>query len=73
MYLLITCLAPLSTSETDKPPSSIGERYKIDPKTILATSHGRRSIDVFAEIDPTNATWDCKSLLPISLSRLTTY
>jgi hypothetical protein len=58
---------PPFTSETDKPPSSIGERYKIDPKTILATSHGRRSIDVFAEIDQANATWDCKSLPPISL------
>lgn len=32
--------------------------YNVDPKTILATSHGRRSIDVFQQIDPSKATWE---------------
>jgi hypothetical protein len=39
----------------------IGRQYGVDPKVILATSHGRRSIDVFKQIDPSRATWDCKS------------
>ena len=34
--------------------------YGIDPNTILATSHGRRSIDVLKQIDPARATWDCE-------------
>jgi hypothetical protein len=37
----------------------IGNEYGIDPNVILATSHGRRSIDVFQQIDPARATWDC--------------
>lgn len=32
----------------------------IDPETILATSHGRRSIDVFELLDPSKANWECK-------------
>lgn len=39
----------------------IGNEYGIDPNAILATSHGRRSIDVFQQIDPARATWDCMS------------
>jgi hypothetical protein len=39
----------------------IGNEYGIDPNVILATSHGRRSIDVFQQIDPARATWDCMS------------
>ena len=39
----------------------IGNEYGIDPNVILATSHGRRSIDVFQQIDPARATWDCVS------------
>jgi hypothetical protein len=39
--------------------SRMGKAYGMDPKTILATSHGRRSIDIFQQIDPTHATWDC--------------
>src|SRR4051812_14432725 len=39
----------------------IGKEYNIDPNVILATSHGRRSIDVFEQIDPARATWDCVS------------
>ncbi|RMZ79920.1 hypothetical protein DV738_g3046, partial [Chaetothyriales sp. CBS 135597] len=36
----------------------VGEIYNIDPKTILKNSHGRRSIDVYKQIDPAKATWD---------------
>jgi hypothetical protein len=46
---------------------SVGEKYNIDPRTILATSHGRRSIDVFKEIDPSNANWECRILTSPSL------
>ena len=42
----------------------IGNEYGIDPNAILATSHGRRSIDVFQQIDPARATWDCVSSRP---------
>ncbi|RMZ88888.1 hypothetical protein DV736_g3881, partial [Chaetothyriales sp. CBS 134916] len=47
-----------STNAIVKHWQRVGEMYKIDPKTILATSHGRRSIDVFQQIDPAKATWD---------------
>ncbi|RMD44650.1 hypothetical protein DV735_g462, partial [Chaetothyriales sp. CBS 134920] len=32
--------------------------YNIDPQTILKNSHGRRSIDIYRQIDPEKATWD---------------
>ena len=32
----------------------------VDPDVILATSHGRRSIDVFRIYDPSKANWDCE-------------
>jgi hypothetical protein len=38
----------------------VGKMYGLDPKIILATSHGRRSIDIFKEIDPANANWERK-------------
>ena len=38
----------------------VGKMYGLDPKIILATSHGRRSIDMFKEIDPANANWERK-------------
>jgi hypothetical protein len=38
----------------------VGKMYGLDPKIILATSHGRRSIDIFKEIDPANANWGRK-------------
>ena len=47
-----------STSAIVKFWSSIGEKYGFDPKVILATSHGRRSIDVFQQIDPSRANWE---------------
>ncbi|KAI9782957.1 MAG: hypothetical protein M1839_004432 [Geoglossum umbratile] len=37
---------------------SIGSELNIDPDTILATSHGRRSIDVLKGYDPKNANWE---------------
>ncbi|KIW14999.1 hypothetical protein PV08_07786 [Exophiala spinifera] len=30
----------------------------VDPEVILATSHGRRSIDTFMEFDPSKANWE---------------
>lgn len=32
----------------------------VDPNVILASSHGRRSIDVFKIYDPSKANWDCR-------------
>lgn len=32
----------------------------VDPKTILATSHGRRSIDMMKIYDPSKANWECE-------------
>ena len=37
----------------------IGREIGVDPETILATSHGRRSIDVLQILTPKLATWDC--------------
>ncbi|KAJ9616775.1 DL-glycerol-3-phosphatase [Cladophialophora chaetospira] len=45
-----------------------GRLMGVDPDVILATSHGRRSIDVFKIYDPSKANWDyiCheESLIP---------
>lgn len=38
----------------------IGNQLGVDPNTILATSHGRRSIDTLKLYDPSLATWDCQ-------------
>jgi hypothetical protein len=38
----------------------IGKELGIDHNIILATSHGRRSIDVLEVLDPSKANWDCK-------------
>jgi glycerol 3-phosphatase-1 len=38
----------------------VGAELGVDPKVILATSHGRRSIDVLQLFDPSKATWECK-------------
>jgi hypothetical protein len=40
----------------------IGAELGVDPKAILATSHGRRTIEVIKLYDPSKATWECKSL-----------
>lgn len=47
-----------STTAIVKHWERVGALYGIDPRQILATSHGRRSIDVFQTIDPSRATWD---------------
>ena len=39
----------------------IGRQLGVDPEVILATSHGRRSIDVLQAYDPSKANWECKS------------
>jgi glycerol-1-phosphatase len=41
--------------------SSIGKELGVDPEVILATSHGRRSIDVLREYDPSKANMACNS------------
>ncbi len=38
----------------------IGKELGIEPDVILATSHGRRSIDVLEVLDPSKANWDCR-------------
>jgi hypothetical protein len=38
----------------------IGAELGVEPKLILATSHGRRSIDVIKLYDPSKANWECK-------------
>lgn len=42
----------------------VGVEIGVDPNVILATSHGRRSIDVLKMYDPSRANWECKSDLP---------
>ena len=37
----------------------IGNELGIDHEEILRTSHGRRSIDVLQQLDPTKANWEC--------------
>jgi hypothetical protein len=39
----------------------IGKEIGVDPEVILATSHGRRSIDVLQMYEPKLANWECKS------------
>jgi glycerol 3-phosphatase-1 len=36
----------------------IGEEIGVDPEVILATSHGRRAIDVLEIYQPSLANWD---------------
>ncbi|TLD34627.1 HAD-like protein [Venturia nashicola] len=44
-----------STAAIVKHWISIGKELGVDPEVILATSHGRRSIDVLKEYDPSKA------------------
>lgn len=37
----------------------LGKELGVDPNVILATSHGRRSIDTLRMYDPNKANWDC--------------
>ena len=54
MFLLWTgrCLTALRISK------EIG----FDPEVVLATSHGRRSIDTLQVLDPSKANWECMSM-----------
>ncbi|KAJ5794123.1 HAD-superfamily hydrolase subfamily IA variant 3 [Penicillium paradoxum] len=47
-----------STDAIVKHWHQIGAELGVDPKSILATSHGRRSIDVMGLYDQTKANWD---------------
>ncbi|KAJ5714007.1 HAD-superfamily hydrolase subfamily IA variant 3 [Penicillium malachiteum] len=47
-----------STDAIVKHWHEIGAELGIDPKTILATSHGRRSIDVMQLYDQSKANWE---------------
>lgn len=40
--------------------SSVGSEIGVDPKVILETSHGRRSIDILKILAPEKANWECK-------------
>lgn len=42
---------------------SVAAEIGVDPNVILASSHGRRSIDVLKMYDPSRANWDCKFCL----------
>ena len=39
--------------------SRVALELGIDHQEILRTSHGRRSIDVLQQLDPTKANWEC--------------
>ncbi|KAG8625828.1 hypothetical protein KVT40_006229 [Elsinoe batatas] len=58
-----------STPAIEKYWAGIGAEIGVDPATILATSHGRRSIDTLAILAPHLANWDyiCKAegLVPL--------
>ncbi|BDD54758.1 hypothetical protein MPDQ_005182 [Monascus purpureus] len=47
-----------STAAIVKHWHKIGQELGVDPNTILATSHGRRSIDVLKIYDPNKANWE---------------
>ncbi|KAF2691323.1 HAD-like protein [Lentithecium fluviatile CBS 122367] len=47
-----------STEAVVKHWQSIGRKIGVDPEVILATSHGRRSIDVLRIYEPKLANWD---------------
>lgn len=38
---------------------SVAKELGVDPNTILAASHGRRTIDVIKLYDESKANWDC--------------
>lgn len=49
-----------STQAIIKHWQHLGAILGVDPNLILATSHGRRSIDVLRLYDPSLATWECE-------------
>ena len=38
----------------------LGKELGVDPNVILASAHGRRSIDTLQLYDPSKANWDCQ-------------
>lgn len=52
-----------STDAIVKHWHKLGKELGVDPNVILATSHGRRSIDVLKLYDPSKANWDYVSHL----------
>ncbi|KAL4766198.1 HAD family hydrolase [Aspergillus foveolatus] len=52
-----------STDAIVKHWHKIGAELGVDPKTILATSHGRRSIDTLQLYDPAKANWEYVSYI----------
>ncbi|KAG9564061.1 hypothetical protein KCU78_g15805, partial [Aureobasidium melanogenum] len=48
-----------STNAIVKHWHQIGKEIGVDPEVILATSHGRRSIDVLEILEPKLANWEC--------------
>lgn len=48
-----------STEAVIKNWQRIGSEIGVDPEVILATSHGRRSIDVLKIYEPKLANWEC--------------
>lgn len=49
-----------STQAIIKHWQQLGAILGVDPDQILATSHGRRSIDVLRLYDPSLANWECE-------------
>lgn len=49
----------MGRAETNNPPR-IGDEIGVDPKVILQTSHGRRTIDMLKIVAPEKATWECR-------------
>ncbi|EAW07780.1 HAD family hydrolase [Aspergillus clavatus NRRL 1] len=47
----------------DSTDGEIGAELGVDPETILATSHGRRSIDTLQLYDPIKANWEYVSYI----------
>jgi glycerol-1-phosphatase len=39
---------------------SVGKEVGVDPNVILQTSHGRRTIDMLKDLDPSKANWECE-------------
>ncbi|KAL4905900.1 hypothetical protein BDW74DRAFT_177598 [Aspergillus multicolor] len=52
-----------STDAIVKHWHKIGAELGVDPKTILETSHGRRSIDTLKLYDPSKANWEYVSFI----------
>lgn len=62
-----------STNAIVKHWQKIGKEIGVDPEVILATSHGRRSIEVLEILDPSRANWECESDRPFFARSLSLY